>query len=486
MPVADRSSKITIAMPVFNGGNYFRLALQSALSQTHQNIEIVVVDDGSTDGGETEAIAKTADSGRVRYIRQPNRGVAGALNTAIRTATGDFFCWLSHDDIFVPHKIERQIEFHARLGRSNAVLFSNYDQIDEDGAVIFRVRLDAGTLLKSSQWSLMRAFINGCTIFIPMWALRAHGPFDESLRYVQDYDMWNRILETCDMFLQSESLVQYRIHSAQGTLLPGAVCEGDDLWVRLIESRSSVERALMSGSDFRFLSSMTSFLGSTQYKKAANFARGASESIVRNTRVSVFLPVVKNDDQVLAAASSALSQTHGTLEVVLICPVSLDMPASVEALPDQDPRFRIERVPSRLVPDMLNIIARKAAGDYVAVLDSATCFAPTKIELQVAAMQEHGAWVSVTRYSGRPLSRYMPPGVAAGERSMGGALVPSTLMVHRAVIAGGFVLPDPAIPLNRRAWADLIGRHRVHSIEQQLSYAAPPRGNSGIPGQEQH
>jgi glycosyltransferase involved in cell wall biosynthesis len=101
-------------MPVFNGGHYFRAALESALAQDYDNLEIVVVNDGSTDAGETERIA-LAHSDRVRYFYQPNRGVAGAMNTAVAHMTGDYFAWFSHDDLHLPHKPRRRWLFSAAL-----------------------------------------------------------------------------------------------------------------------------------------------------------------------------------------------------------------------------------------------------------------------------------------------------------------------------------------------------------------------------------
>src|SRR5271166_3711440 len=114
--------RVTICMPVFNGGHYFLSALASALAQDYANLEILVVDDGSTDAGETERTA-LAHGDRVRYIRQAHRGVAGALNTALANMSGDFFAWLGHDAVHLPHKTTAQMAYLGRLGRPDACLF---------------------------------------------------------------------------------------------------------------------------------------------------------------------------------------------------------------------------------------------------------------------------------------------------------------------------------------------------------------------------
>ena len=136
--VAPVSPMVSIVMPVYNGGDYFRLALNSALRQAYDNFEIVVVDDGSQDGGAAERIAARGGA-RVRYIRQENQGVAGALNRGLQEMRGEFFCWLSHDDLFVPHKTAMQAAYHKRLGKPDAVLFSDYELMDPAGKVYQRI-----------------------------------------------------------------------------------------------------------------------------------------------------------------------------------------------------------------------------------------------------------------------------------------------------------------------------------------------------------
>src|SRR5215212_1226121 len=81
----NQNLKVSVAMPVFNGGHYFELALKSALAQTYSSLEIVIVNDGSTDGGETAAIAEryAARHASVKYVYQQNRGAGGALNTVL-------------------------------------------------------------------------------------------------------------------------------------------------------------------------------------------------------------------------------------------------------------------------------------------------------------------------------------------------------------------------------------------------------------------
>jgi glycosyltransferase involved in cell wall biosynthesis len=97
---------VSCIVPVFNGERYLQEALESILSQTYRPLEIVVVDDGSTDG--SPAIAK-AFGERVRYVRQPNAGPSSARNLGLSVVTGQFVAFLDADDLWHPEKLARQI-----------------------------------------------------------------------------------------------------------------------------------------------------------------------------------------------------------------------------------------------------------------------------------------------------------------------------------------------------------------------------------------
>lgn len=98
---------VTVIIPVYNGGKFLEEALQSVFDQTYQNIEIVVVDDGSTDN--TAEIAQSFS--QVHYIYQENQGVSVARNTAISRAGGEYIAFLDADDIWMPDKLSIQIEY---------------------------------------------------------------------------------------------------------------------------------------------------------------------------------------------------------------------------------------------------------------------------------------------------------------------------------------------------------------------------------------
>ena len=114
---------VSIIIPVYNGSNYMREALDSALAQTYSNIEILVVNDGSNDGGKTRDIALSYGD-RIRYLEQEkNGGVSTVLNMGIRAMRGEYFSWLSHDDVYYPEKIQAEIDALRAAGNMDAVVY---------------------------------------------------------------------------------------------------------------------------------------------------------------------------------------------------------------------------------------------------------------------------------------------------------------------------------------------------------------------------
>lgn len=93
-------------IPVYNGANFLNESINSALNLTCDNIEVIVVNDGSDDDGETEKIALFYKN-QIKYISKENGGVSTALNVAIKNMNGEWMSWLSHDDLYYPRKIEK-------------------------------------------------------------------------------------------------------------------------------------------------------------------------------------------------------------------------------------------------------------------------------------------------------------------------------------------------------------------------------------------
>lgn len=215
--------KVSIIIPLYNGANYVEQAIKSAISQTYKNIEIIVVNDGSRDDGEGESIVMKYKNS-VSYIKKENGGCASALNEGIRYAKGDFISWLSHDDLYYPEKIEYQISLYKKKGLDyNKTIISNYaDLIDSHGNKMFHpVQRKTGLLnnKKAFRYLLFNKCFNGCGLLIPKKLFSNISFFDETLRFVLDWNLWLKFaLCESSVYLDSKILVSNRVHSAQVTV----------------------------------------------------------------------------------------------------------------------------------------------------------------------------------------------------------------------------------------------------------------------------
>lgn len=209
--------KVSIVIPVFNGSDYLREAVDSALAQTYPNIEIVVVNDGSKDGDATERIALSYGD-RIRYFSKENGGVATALNRGILEMRGDYFSWLSHDDLYYPNKISTQIDALAKMGFPDAILYSDWASFSDVLGQFQVIRMPVVAPEKFRYFLTTANVLHGCTLLIPRRAFTACGIFDEALRTTQDYDLWFRMAESFRFIHTSDVLVKGRQHAAQSSV----------------------------------------------------------------------------------------------------------------------------------------------------------------------------------------------------------------------------------------------------------------------------
>ncbi|CAH1211771.1 Putative glycosyltransferase EpsE [Paenibacillus auburnensis] len=205
--------KVSVIIPFYNCP-YIEQALQSALSQSWQPYEIIVVDDGST--AHADRIAPYLN--HIHYLGKANGGTASALNHGIIHATGDYIAWLSSDDMFYHDKINNQVKFMEQNGL--LISYTNFNYINGESQL---TDMNA-SLVFPDQLEFLRCFlqgnpINGCTVMFKRELFGAIGLFNESLPYTHDYDLWFRaILNGYPPVMLNQSLTAYRRHSGMGTL----------------------------------------------------------------------------------------------------------------------------------------------------------------------------------------------------------------------------------------------------------------------------
>lgn len=224
--------RVSIIIPVYNGANYMREAIDSALAQTSSDLEVIVVNDGSRDGGATADIACSYGD-RVRYVEKENGGVSSALNRGIAEMRGQWFCWLSHDDRYLPAKIDTQLAF---LDRNPDVRTAgcNFQMIDEQGNVTGEFREHLSVVRTGRE--LLSSWVYGCGLMIHRAALIEAGLFNESNRTTQDLEMWLRLVERDPIHLIPDVLAQFRQHAEAGSRTePRYQRDKDELFARILE-----------------------------------------------------------------------------------------------------------------------------------------------------------------------------------------------------------------------------------------------------------
>lgn len=257
--------KVSIIIPVYNGSNYLQEAIDSALAQTYPNCEVLVINDGSCDEGKTEAIALSYGD-RIRYFKKENGGVASALNMGIRQMTGEYFSWLSHDDVYYPNKVKREVQAILASGDPMKLVQCEYDFYDEATGTYTPTDFSKTYTLEqltNSVFSVLQLQIHACCALIHKSHFDRVGMFDEGLKTVQDIEMWFRLFRGQRSLFVPERLYKVREHAEAGNhTIPSYYPETCRLYKNLIGQLSDQEIISIWGSTFCFYTRMNGFLRS--------------------------------------------------------------------------------------------------------------------------------------------------------------------------------------------------------------------------------
>jgi glycosyltransferase involved in cell wall biosynthesis len=412
------SPLVSIVIPVYNGANFMREAIDSALAQTYPNIEVLVVNDGSTDSGETATIARSYGT-RIVYLEKPNGGCASALNLGIQNMRGEYFSWLSHDDFYAPSKIARQIEVLALVKDTDTILYAGYHVVNSKSVVQYSVRPETVLPLSKLNLALMplfRGLLHGCAMLIPKSYFDRFGLFDEALRSTQDYDLWFKFLRQGNIRFDSEIGVYSRVHPGQGThqiLNHNAEC--NRLWIGFLDAVSDKEMSQLDGSPYSFLIRTEKFLrASTTYSDAADHALELAAKALNSTKISVVIPFFNRVAWAVEAVRSVQAQTHPSFEIILVNDGSTDDIRALKILEESDLRIQILNQENAGPAKARNTGVKHATGQYVAFLDSDDAFYPEKLERQLKLMTEEGAFLSHTSYQQMDLEGNVTKAISSG------------------------------------------------------------------------
>jgi len=200
--------KVSVIIPAYKAITYLPETMEDVLSQTFDNFEVIVVNDGSTD--ETEQwVSQIADS-RVKLISQENRGLAGARNTGINHARGKFIAFLDADDLWEPTKLEKQVrilEENSEVG----LVYTWVAYIDEQGKStgrVFKNQAEGDVWKELIEHNIVEC---GSVAMVRRYCFETCGVFDRNLgSFVEDWDMWLRIASRYAFKVIKEPLVYYR------------------------------------------------------------------------------------------------------------------------------------------------------------------------------------------------------------------------------------------------------------------------------------
>lgn len=216
------SPVISVVIPSFNHEQFVRETLSSVLGQTFQDFEIVITDDGSSDGT-VEAIREFSDPRIDLHAFKKNKGAVVALNSSIRRSRGEFICYLSSDDKFLPGKLEQQVDF-LKKNHEPAAIFGMPNFIDERGLPLATENQFNGHifhapfnehLFSREDW-LRRFFLHGNCLCHPTMMIRRSvydeiGLYDPRLANLPDFDMWVRLCMKHTIHVSADEVTSMRI-----------------------------------------------------------------------------------------------------------------------------------------------------------------------------------------------------------------------------------------------------------------------------------
>jgi glycosyltransferase involved in cell wall biosynthesis len=365
MPVKVEAGKvqcpdISVIMSVYNGAKYLKEAVHSILQQTHQNLEFVIVDDGSTD--DTWSVLTSLKDPRIVLEKNANNvGLAASLNKAVRVAKGRYVARMDSDDISLPHRLEKQFAFLEDHPECGAVGSSFYE-IDENGKIVGITRVPTES---SEIRALLREqnCIGHGTVMMRKDVLLTCGGYDERFKYAQDYDLWLRMSEKYEMANIEEPLYCWR--STDSCISNSRVAE-QKMYANmaLSEARQRLQKPL----ELRQITAMPI--------------------------VSVVIPTFNRPDRLQQSIRSVLNQTYQNVEIIVVNDGGTPSENIVCQLAPGAIYVRHDK--NRGLAAARNTAIKLARGKYIAYLDDDDRFLPQHLETSVTFLEKNGVSVVYT------------------------------------------------------------------------------------------
>lgn len=199
--------KVSVIIPTYNRSERLSDAVDSVIAQTFQDIELIIIDDGSTDL--TSDLIKTKHAGfPILYIRQPRQGVSAARNLGLSYTTGEYVCFLDSDDFWYPQKLQIQL---AVMEQNQRIKISQVQEIwIRNGKQVNPMKKHLKPSGDIFIPSLKLCLVSPSAVMIEKKLFSEIGPFDETMPVCEDYDLWLRIAFTYDVLLIDDKLIEKR------------------------------------------------------------------------------------------------------------------------------------------------------------------------------------------------------------------------------------------------------------------------------------
>jgi glycosyltransferase involved in cell wall biosynthesis len=239
---------VTIVMPAYNASAYIDEALRSIVTQTLRDVEVIVIDDGSTDDTIVRA-ESFADRLDITVLRQPNRGPSAARNAGILRARAAYCAFLDADDVMLPELLASQLAV-LKHEPSVGLVFSDVETFNSAGTIAkARWRLDGADASRALERLLVENFVTTSAVMAPKACLVEAGMFPEDRRVAEDYELWLRMASRWSVGFVARPLVRYRYTggSLSSDKVFSAACAlevAEDFWRNHSEYRRTHGRVL--------------------------------------------------------------------------------------------------------------------------------------------------------------------------------------------------------------------------------------------------
>lgn len=211
---------VSVLIPAYNHENYIKECICSVINQTYKNLEILILDDCSTDNTAKE-INKIKDKRIKKYFSKENRGVVYSINKLLEHASGDYIAIIGSDDVWYPTKIEKQVKYIEKLYKKNisnvGCVFTETDIINENSEIfedsqVFNVFKNENV----SRYERIKLFYEignhlcHSSSLMPKKVFEDIGFYNNSFRQLHDYEYWTRLIQKYDIHILNEKLMGYR------------------------------------------------------------------------------------------------------------------------------------------------------------------------------------------------------------------------------------------------------------------------------------